>query len=281
MLKLLLVEGNTAEGRRHHAAAGGAIAHELYAETLLGLRKELCFSAAFPADGEATLPDAAEIKAFDGIVWTGSALNIYKGGPAVERQIRFARECFHAGVPQFGSCWGLQVAVAASGGEVILNPKGREIGIARKIVQTAQGRTHPLYHKKPVVFDALAVHKDTVARLPRGAEVLAANDNSEFQAAAFFFDNGPFWGVQYHPEYTFGEVGACMTRYAASLVEEVLFETEAEVRATAREFASFDNGATKAARWRYGLDASVLDVAERRRELGNWLGFIHEKQIVS
>lgn len=281
MLKLLLVEGNTVQARMLHAEAGGAIAHKLYAETLLGIRGELSFAVAFPADDGVVLPRAPDIKAYDGIVWTGSALNIYQGGPAVERQIHFARDCFHAGVPQFGSCWGLQVAVAASGGEVILNPKGREIGIARKIVQTAQGRSHPLYHKKPAVFDALAVHKDTVARLPRGAEVLAANDNSEFQAASFFFDNGPFWGVQYHPEYTFGEVAACMTRYAANLVDETLFETEAEAVAIAREFASFDQGASKAARWRYGLDETVLDTAERRRELSNWLGYIHEKQLLS
>ena len=60
--------------------------------------------------------------------------------PSVTRQIDFARAAFAAGVPVRGSCWGLQLAVAALGGSVRRNPRGRELPIARAITVTEAGR---------------------------------------------------------------------------------------------------------------------------------------------
>jgi GMP synthase (glutamine-hydrolysing) len=273
MLKLLIVEGNTAEQRRRHDKAGGRIAHELYADVLRQIRSDLSFEIAFPADADTDLPSATALGGFDGIVWTGSALNVYHGGPAIERQIAFARSCFRAHVPQFGSCWGLQVAVAAAGGEVTLNTKGREIGIARKIVLTEAGKSHALYSGKPPVFDALAVHKDGIAKLPDGAIVLSTNAMG-IQALSITFEGGEMWGVQYHPEYHFGEVASCMRRYAPSLVEEGLFSGQAEVEDAAAEFASFDAVPSKRAQWSFGLEADALDPSMRQREIANWLAFV-------
>jgi GMP synthase (glutamine-hydrolysing) len=273
MLKLLVVEGNTAEQRRRHSDAGGRVAHELYTDVLRQIRSDLSFDIAFPADGDSSLPSAAALAAFDGIVWTGSALNIYNDGPEVERQIAFARSCFRARVPQFGSCWGLQVGVVAAGGDIALNAKGREIGIARKIVLTEPGRSHALYRGKPLVFDALAVHKDGIAKLPDGACVLSANAMG-IQALSITFDGGELWGVQYHPEYHFGEVASCMRRYAPSLTEEGLFSCQAEIDAAAEEFATLDNIPSKRTQWCFGLDAEILDPSIRRRELANWIAFV-------
>src|SRR6266403_1796200 len=59
-----------------------------------------------------------------------------------------------AKVPSFGSCWAAQMAVVAAGGMVRANPRGREMGIARKIALTPEGRGHPLYAGKGAVFDA-------------------------------------------------------------------------------------------------------------------------------
>ena len=273
MLKLLIVEGNTAEQRQRHSEAGGLVAHELYTDVLRQIRSDLSFDIAFPADGNSTLPSAAALAAFDGIVWTGSALNIYQDGPEVERQIAFSRSCFRAHIPQFGSCWGLQVAVVAAGGEIALNTKGREIGIARKIVLTEPGKSHALYRGKPPVFDALAVHKDGIAKLPDGACVLSANAMG-IQALSITFDGGELWGVQYHPEYDFGEVASCMRRYAPSLVEEGLFSCQAEVDIAASGFATLDNIPSKQTQWCFGLEADILEPSMRRRELANWLAFV-------
>ena len=273
MLKLLIVEGNTAEQRQRHSEAGGLIAHELYTNVLRQIRSDLSFDIAFPADGDSTLPSAAALAAFDGIVWTGSALNIYNDGAEVERQIAFARRCFSVRVPQFGSCWGLQVGVVAAGGEITLNPKGREIGVARKIVMTEPGKSHPLYRGKPPVFDALAVHKDAIAKLPDDATILSTNAMG-VQALSITFDGGELWGVQYHPEYHFGEVASCMRRYASGLVEEGLFSGQAEIDTAAAEFATFDDTPSKRTQWCFGLEADILEPSMRRRELANWLAFI-------
>jgi GMP synthase (glutamine-hydrolysing) len=69
------------------------------------------------ADGEA-LPFGITLSDFDGVIFPGSPLHIYDPDPCVSRQIDFARAAFAAGVPVWGSCWSLQVAVVALGGSV-------------------------------------------------------------------------------------------------------------------------------------------------------------------
>jgi GMP synthase (glutamine-hydrolysing) len=175
MLRILIADGYSAEGRRQLVAAGGTPANDLYAAALRRLRGDLDLSVVYPADSDAPLPDAAALADCDGVAWTGSSLNLYHGGPEIERQLEFCRACFAAGVPQFGSCWGLQVGAAAAGGEVVRNPLGVEIGIARRIALSEAGRAHPMFRGRPEVFDAIAVHRDIVTELPPGAQVLAWN----------------------------------------------------------------------------------------------------------
>ena len=275
MLKILIVEGNTAEARERTARNGGTVANEMYAAALRTIRGDLTLDVVFPADPASVLPDSAALAAYDGVAWTGSSLNIYNGGPEIERQIAFCRSCFAARVPQFGSCWGLQVGVTAIGGTVLKNPLGREIGLARKVVLTDAGRAHPLYRGRPSVFDAIAVHKDIVTALPEEAQILAYNSMARVQAAAFSRDGGEFWGVQYHPEYNFTEIAASMRRYTAALVEDGLFENEAAALEAARIFAGFDTGGTPETRWLAGVDTDVLDRRERLRDLENWMNHIN------
>ncbi len=111
------------------------------------------------ADADAELPSSVGLEDYDGVTMTGSALNIYKGGAPVTRQIELAKAVFAAGVPFFGSCWGLQVAVTAAGGEVRANPRGREFGFARRIVLSDAGREHRLFAGKPAAFEAPTIHK--------------------------------------------------------------------------------------------------------------------------
>ena len=82
------------------------------------------------------MPNGNGLDDYDGVAITGSALNVYDGSGEVERQIDLARAVYASGTSFFGSCWGLQVAAVASGGTVIKNPVGREIGIARNIALT-------------------------------------------------------------------------------------------------------------------------------------------------
>ena len=141
-LRFLIIEGNDAQGRAAYRLGFGQTAGEAYAQTLRALAPDASCDLLLAADSGAEAPAALED--YDGVFITGSALNLYDGGPAVERQIALARAVFAAKTPFFGSCWGMQVACAAAGGRVFKNPRGREIGIARKIQLTLAGQKHPM-----------------------------------------------------------------------------------------------------------------------------------------
>ena len=223
-IRILVVEGNTAATREATVAAGGRETADTYIDALRFAQPEVACDVVRPTDGDTAPPGGAALAEYDGIAWTGSALNAYDGGPDIDSQIDLCKAALATGVPVLGSCWGLQVAVTAAGGEVVLNPDGRELGIARKIRRTEAGREHPLFDGKPDVFDAIAVHKDEVSRLPEGATVLACNGHSAVQALEFSVPGGStFWGVQYHPEFDLRDIGVISRRYGPALVEEGFF----------------------------------------------------------
>jgi len=271
-LHILVVEGNTEEGRNALVAAGGHIAADLYAKVLKACWPDIQTTIIRPADGDADLPKGEALSSYDGVALTGSSLNIYNGGAPIERQIDLARSVFKAGVPFFGSCWAAQVAAVAAGGDVRLNPKGREIGIARKVALTEAGRAHHLYKGKAPVFDALCVHKDAITALPAGATVLAGNSLSEIQALEIKHNSGTFWGVQYHPEYDLREVGRVALRYGDALVKEGLFANKEAVSTYASMTETLSaNPKRQDIAWLLGIDDDILSPAMRRLEITNWL----------
>jgi GMP synthase (glutamine-hydrolysing) len=263
-LKLLVVEGNTREGRETYRVGFDRTASESYSDTLHALAPDASCDICFPTDPDASLPGA--LSDYDGVFITGSALNLYDGGPEVERQIELARAVFAARVPFFGSCWGLQVASAAAGGAVIRNPRGREVGVARNIRLTAAGREHPLLAGRPSVYEALCSHLDIV-ELPPGAVALAENEMAPVQAAEIVHDGGRFWGVQYHPEYSFAEVAAIMERRAGALAREGF----GDALGHARELRALDDAPPAGAAWRLGLGDSVMTARARALELTNFI----------
>jgi GMP synthase (glutamine-hydrolysing) len=271
-LHLLIVEGNTNEARTRHAAVSGSTPSAHYANVLRGLAPSAAIDLCFPADPGANLPDPAGLDSYDGVAFTGSALNIYKAEPESLRQIELARSVFEAGVPFFGSCWGLQVATVAAGGTVRRSDKGRELGIARKIVLTEEGKRHPLHASKRQVFDAPAIHTDEVGERPEGMTVTASNSWSEVQAAEIRHGRGVFWGVQYHPEYTFGEMAAMVARYGAVLVREGYFASLEELERHVADLRALDaDPSRRDIAWRLGIDEDLLDPEVRLAELKNWL----------
>src|SRR5271169_5236963 len=219
--RILIIDGNVAEIRARQFAALGYDSGVGYARVLHRVDPSLRIDIVATADG-AGLPAGVGLETYDGVTMTGSALNIYNGGAPVTRQIEIAKAVFAAGLPFFGSCWGLQVAVTAAGGEVRANPRGREFGFARRILQSEAGRSHPLFAGKPLSFEAPTIHRDEIATLPSGATLLADNDFG-VQAAAFTWRAGTFWGVQYHPEYDYVDIAAAAERYGDTLVGEGTF----------------------------------------------------------
>jgi GMP synthase (glutamine-hydrolysing) len=270
--RLLVVEGNTAETRDRHRSMGGTVTGEGYADLLGRLLPGVVIDICFPTDPGANLPNGSGLEGYDGIAVTGSALNIYDGGPAIVPQIELVRAALASGTPIFGSCWGLQVITVAAGGSVRRNPKGREIGFARRIAVTAAGRGHPMFRNKGEVFDALAVHLDEIETLAPGTTVLARNDMSEVQAAEIRVNGTVAWGVQYHPEYSCREMAAIMRRYGMRLIDDGLFATPTEIEAFAADLETLQREPThRPLAWRYGVDACVLDDARRTAEIANWI----------
>lgn len=268
--RILIIDGNRAVIREQQAAAGGRPTGEGYALALQGLARVHC-DIVRPADAAVTLPAGANLGDYDGVAITGSALNIYDGGEHIERQVELMRAVFDSGVPCFGSCWGLQLAVTAAGGRVSVNPRGREFGFARRIMLNDAGRAHDMYRGKPVVFEAVTVHLDAIETLPPGASLLAESDMG-LQAIEMRVGNCLFWGVQYHPEYSFADIAATAKRYAPVLLGAGLFADRSELDAWVGDALALDRNPRDARLcWRHGLGPAMQDVAVKMAELRNWL----------
>jgi len=268
--RILVIDGNRLGVREQQVAAGGSPTGEAYARTLERLATVRC-DIVCPADGEVPLLESGGVSAYDGVAITGSALNVYDGGAHIERQIELARATFAAGVPFFGSCWGMQVAVTAAGGRVRPNPLGREFGFGRRIALNDAGRRHPMFVGKPSVFEAITVHRDDIAELPAGAAPLASNDMG-LQALELRHGAGVFWGVQYHPEFGFAEIAACAVRYGTGLVDEGLFADRAELDDFVAELrALMRNPHDRRLAWKHGIGPAVQEEALKLAELRNWL----------
>ena len=268
--RILIIDGNVAQIRARQVAALGYDSGTGYARVLHRIDSTLHIDIVTAADGGA-IPAGAGLDSYDGVTMTGSALNIYNGGEPVTRQIELAKAVFAAGVPFFGSCWGLQVAVTAAGGEVRANPRGREFGFARRVLLSDAGREHRLFAGKPVAFEAPTIHRDEISSLPAGAAMLAVNDFG-VQAASFTHGQGTFWGVQYHPEYDYLDIAAAAERYGETLVTEGMFRDTAALTAFAAELRALQaNPSDTTLLWKHGLGPAIRAETLRLLEIRNWL----------
>jgi GMP synthase (glutamine-hydrolysing) len=269
--RVLILDGNVATIRARYQEMLGYDTGTGYAQALRRLMPDLSCDVVYPADEHATLPQGTGLEAYDGAAITGSALCVPDGGAPVVRQIELVRAIFQAGVPIFGSCWGLQVAVAAAGGAVRPNPRGREFGFGRRIRLTSAGRAHPLFAEKPEVFEAPTVHRDDIETLPGGAETLAVNDMG-LQAAVFSHARGTFWGVQYHPEYDYLDLSAVARRYGSALIDGNVFSDATAMQSFVTDMQTLQAHADdRPLLWKYGLGPAMRDEHIRRAELRNWL----------
>jgi GMP synthase (glutamine-hydrolysing) len=271
-LRILIADCTPSAMQAEFGRFGAQTNAELFEAALRLHRPDLHCASVNVADGDA-LPKGMPIETFDGVILTGSPLRAYDDTPAVRRQIDFARAAFAAKRPVWGSCYGVQLATVALGGVVRRNPKGRGLGIARRICPTRAGQSHWLFDGRPASFDALCAHSDELETLPPGASVLATSSFCEVQAmAAQTPEGGCFVGTQYHPEYIFATSTAMIGVVAKALVAEGLGRDEADLFALADDLRALgaDPGRRDLA-WRYGVDAEILDPVRRTNELGQWL----------
>lgn len=272
-MRFLIIDGYAPENRERLRAAGMTIAAELHVRMLRRFEPTAAIDVVFPSDPGQSMPSTDDLRAYAGIIWTGCDKSLAEtDDPDVEKQLELARGVLRAETSSWGTCWGIQIMAVAAGGEVRRNPKGREIGLARKISLTPEGRSHPMYTGKSDVFDALASHLDMVTRVPPHALVLAGNEHTQVQAMTFCYGKGAFWGVQYHPDYDTREVARLMVTRKTLLISEGFFEDERDFETHIGHLEKLaENPQNRNLRWKLGIDDDILSIDSRQREFGNWL----------
>jgi GMP synthase (glutamine-hydrolysing) len=270
--RFLIIDGYSKESRDQFDQVGMRLAGVLYADLLLKYWPHAEYDIWYSSDPGATPPSDSQLAGYAGVIWPGCNLTIYHDDPRVHAHISLCGRAYEAGIPQVGSCWGIQLANYTAGGEVTPHPKGREMGIATKIRVTDAGRNHPMFEGKPDVFSHLVSHDDQVSRLADGAVLLAGNDWSAVQACEVHFKNGIFWGTQYHPEYDLHEMARLILAREARLLKQGLFQDHEDMLAYVErlEKVHADPG-LKYVRWQLKIDDDLLDDAIREREFNNWL----------
>lgn len=270
--RFLIIDGYPKESRDQFDQVGMTLSYKLYANMLKRHLPDAEYSVWLPADS-AELPDGVDVADYTGILWTGCNLTVYHTEDArVTRQVELAKRAFLVGTPSFGSCWGLQMAVYAAGGEIKANPKGREMGVARRIMLTDAGREHPMMRGKPLVYNAFISHDDEVVRLPAGATHLASNDFTNIQALAVTHQKGTFWATQYHPEYNLFEVARLIVARAYRLIPEGFFQDDAALQQYVAAFeALHKDPQRKDLRWQLEIDDSITNPDLRQVEFKNWM----------
>ncbi len=271
--RYLIIDGYSKESRDALQAAGMQTAGNLYVNLLLAHVPDAEYDILLPSDPGVSMPTNNEIAGFAGILWTGCNLCVMDtDNPSVAAQIDLAERVYEVGIPSFGSCWGLQISAVAAGGKVIENPKGREMGIARKIILTPEGLAHPMYDGKAPVFDAFISHDDMVSVIPPGGTVLSGNDFTHIQSMSVTHKKGTFWSVQYHPEYDLNEMASLIVAREEKLTNLGFFKEHDDLQMLVDRMRLLNQEQDrKDLRWQLGIDDDILDETVRRCEFANWI----------
>ncbi len=275
MPNVLIVNGYPRASRESFEREGVTPPHYLYQRLVERYLPGAEAQAYFVADPEHPLPMDAELKRFSAVIWTGSDQTIYHDHkPEVARQITLAKRLLSLGIPQFGSCWGAQMAAVAAGGEAAKNPKGREWGFAKDLTLTEAGKDHPLTEGKPDPYQGFEMHLDEVTRLPETATLLATGSHTRVQAIAVETETGSFWATQYHPEYDPLQYAKLLAARKEAMVREGFFPSEEAVLAYARDLEALaERPKDRALRKKLGADDTLLEPAIREREFKNWIAY--------
>lgn len=274
---ITIIEGNH-EGlveRKGDALKGAA---EGFATCLAAFDPDLTFHFVRPHFRDHIFHDALLANS-DAIVFTGSANAWSADEPEAEPARQMMQLALSSGKPVFGSCYGMQLAVAVLGGQNRSNPVATEFAIARDITLTPEGRAHPLYKGKDAIFDARCMHRDEVAILPQDAISLSGNAHSAHQAMAYEAQGMRFWGVQYHPELRFTDIAHYIEKndvtsfsQASRFAKELGIDDNPD--AIIADFKSFDTatGQERAALIaKYKLRDGLSDDVKHQCELGNFI----------
>ena len=273
VLQFLIIDGYPEPSRKQFESVGMTLAGELYARLLLQHLPNAKYDLIYSSDPGNELPRKKNLEKYDGILWPGCNLTVYHDhDERVTKMVDLAKDGYEVGIPQFGSCWAAQIAVYAAGGIVKANPKGREMGVARKIHLTEEGKNHLMFEGKPPVFDGFISHDDEITELPDGAQWLASNEFTNVQAVAVEHRNGIFWATQYHPEYDLHEIARLIVAREDKLIKKGFLKNHTDMINFVENLESIFNQPSRTdLRWQYAIDDDLLEDTIRQKEFVNWL----------
>ncbi len=267
-MNLLLIDGNEKEASDRYTRMGMDTQFEVYTKILKkNSKNNINITVIHPAIYNQYLPLGISLDDFDAIAWTGSLLNIYDETDSIKKQIDLAKELFKRKNKIFGSCWGLQVLVTAAGGKVRKNPKGLEAILAKNIILSEQGISHPMYKNKNKSFNAFCWHYDEAETLPNNTKILASNNKSDFQSVSFKINNCSVWAVQYHPEFNPLWMSGLMSQRKEILLENKIYDSLDELEKERKLFQDFNKIHNK-------ISNDYIDVIDEKKhslEISNWL----------
>ena len=278
-LRLCIVNGYPKASRENFDRSDVGHPHDLFQDFLRREAPNASSVIVYVADPDFSLPEGTSIGDFDGFIWTGSDLTVYHtDDPRVSGQLVFAEELMEEGAVSWGSCWGIQMAAQVLGGEVAVNPNGREWGLARRIELNDTGLASPMLEGKPAVFDGFIMHLDEVTQLPAGTVSLGGNEHTSIQAAIFEKGDASYWATQYHPEYNLYEMGRLIAARAEALVREGHFPDEDSVAEYAADMMTLHaNPDSQQLRDKLDIGDDIIDPQIRELELRNWLRFVESR----
>ena len=182
------------------------------------------------------------------------------------------RRCFAAGVPCFGSCWGLQVGVTAAGGSVVRNPRGREFGFGGASRSRARAVITPCSSASPRCSKPATVHVDTVESSAAGADAAGAQRHGlaggrDQTQEGHVLGRAVPPGIQLRRDR--GD-GAALRRRADPRRSRARTRPSS-MRWRRTSWRSHEHPDDARLAWRFGVGPSITDPGIKLAELRNWL----------
>lgn len=270
-MRILMMEGNPIAVQQKAKSIGVDTASNVYTRAIRQFDTQVEIDIVNAADGE-KVPPGKSYQDYAGMVISGSSLRAFEDSAEVKNQIDLLIDFAKTGKPILGSCWGLQIAAIAAGGEVGPSKNGRELGVARKIDLTPEGIEHTFMQGKPAFYDAPCIHYDEVTRLPNSATLLCGNAHSAVQGAIIPVENSEVWGVQYHPEFDLAQLRMLFDLYKKDMFNQGFIDSEQDYDFFMKHLRTLeDEPSNKSSGWLLGIDKDVTDGNIRGLEIKNWL----------
>lgn len=178
-----------------------------------------------PHDGvSGDLPDGADVaRDGRGVIVSGSRGPVYENKQWIPPLLDFLRDAHRREAWILGVCFGHHALAVALGGEVTLNPRGREMGTV-PLFLTAAGERSPLLRGFRSGDPVNLVHRTHVSRMPDGAVRLAFSRITPTQA----FGIGRSFGFQPHPEMTPAHIEQLVEMHGDRLIGNERFLADRE-----------------------------------------------------